>query len=142
MKEYIKKEKKIGKYEYGYRIQIKDLNLINDLGIKMPSELYNYINSNYKLYDYIYFNNPIIVEFLARQYYIRDYIDFVSLNKFELELLINYEKKNLQDIVKRKKIIKNKDLLNKLETDLIILKNEIEEIDNVLNKEDKIYVRK
>ena len=36
MKEYIIKEKKDGKYEYGYKIQKIDLKMMIDLGLPIP----------------------------------------------------------------------------------------------------------
>ena len=128
LKEYILKEVKPNKYEYGYKIQKLDIELMINLGLNVPDkikEIYkNGFNEN-ELQEYIYFNDPVVVEFLKNQYYIRDYIEFCNMNEFELNMLIDSYKKRIQSLISQMNILKDRDLLNNLQTEINILTNEM-----------------
>ncbi|MBR3660406.1 MAG: hypothetical protein IKN63_00690 [Bacilli bacterium] len=128
MKEYIVKEIKPGKYEYGYRIQKLDIELMIEFGINLPNtlkEIYGNGFEEQELAEYIYINDPVTVEFIKRQYYIREYAEFSNMNIYELELLTSYYNKKLSELRYKLSIEKNKDELNNIKTDINILINEM-----------------
>ena len=156
MKEYIIKEKSQGKYEYGYKIQKLDIKLMIDLGLMLPGKIIEEYKKTNNEYDFIYFYDYESVEFLKSQYYIRDYIEFASMNAYELNLLINnyhcridkltiemeetIKELNKRDISKTK-YIKLKEKRDKLSIDIFILENDLKGIkylkDKVLKEEEK-----
>ena len=144
MKEYIIKRKNIDKYEYGYRIQNLDIELMVELGIVLPNKLKKLYGKGFLEKDlpkYVYINDSLTVDFLGRQYYIRDYVEFANLNLFELNLLLNYYKKIFQEISIEINNTSNKDELNNLRVDMNILINDMLSIiylkENMFNKENK-----
>lgn len=128
MKEYVIKEIKPKKYEYGYKIQKIDIELMIELGIEIPLELKEIYGKGFEeeeLKDYIYINNPVVIEFIKRQYYIRELSEFSNLNLLEINLLLKKYNQILQNLLNKKNIIKDKDQLNNLKTDIKILVNDI-----------------
>ena len=139
MKEYIIKEKN-GKYEYGYRIQKLDIELMIELGLDIPYKLKQIYGEGFKeneLEEYVYINDSIVVEFIKRQYYIRDYIEFANLNLYEIELLQKINVKKFKVLTNMIRESKTKEQLLDLKTKLNILVNEIIGID-YLKKEKEI----
>ena len=128
MKEYVIKEIKPGVYEYGYKIQKLDIELMVELNLQVPDKLREIYNQEFflkELSEYVYFNDSTIVEYIKRQYYIRDYIEFANMNTYELEKLLNFYKKRLYNLTSRITNLKNKEKLNDLQTDINILINEM-----------------
>ena len=131
MKEYIVKETKPGKYEYGYKIQKLDIKMMIDLGLPIPDkikEVYGNGFTNSELKDYIYFNDAISVEFISRQYYLRDLVEFSNMSLYEIEMLLNFYEKDInviERIINRKT---KKSRLIDLQVKLILLKNEMQSL--------------
>ena len=125
LKEYIKKEIKPGKYEYGYYLQVLDIKTMLKLDVPMPEKIKNINIDNFKENEYLYFNDPECFEFIKNQYYIRDRIEFVRMNSYELEIAINIYNKIILLKEKEKKKIRDKDKLLDLEIELINLKNDV-----------------
>ena len=127
MKEYITREISPNNYEYGYKIQLLDLKLMDKLEIDMPEELKKAFLDNQQADEskYLYFNSPEVFDFLGSQYYIREYLEYASMNSFEVNLLINYLKKELKENKEQIKITKNKEMLKALKTNILILENDI-----------------
>ena len=131
MKEYIKKEIKPNKYEYGYNLQKLDIKLMMDLGLEVPDkikEVYKDGIDEEDLKEYIYFNDPISFEFISHQYYIRDKIEFSNMSLHELELLLEYFNKKINGLINIINKISKKDKLIDLETKLKILINEMQSV--------------
>ena len=127
MKEYIIKEKRPGKYEYGYKLQKLDIKTMMQLGLPVPNKLkeiygngFNYI----ELKDYIYFQEPEIVEFISRQYWIRDIVEFANMNLYELDLLLSTIQQDVINLEKKLDLEINEDEKIYLFTKLKELKNE------------------
>lgn len=136
MKEYVMSEKTKGKYEYGYKIQLLDIKLMMELGIIIPDkmkEIYNEKIKESEITDYVYFNNPEIYEFIRRQYYIRNYVEYENMNLYELELLLNFYNKRIEGLNNRISKINNKERLNDLETTFKIINNEMKGIISLRN---------
>lgn len=149
MKEFVMKRLKSLKYEYGYKIQKLDIELMMELGLEVPKkfkEIYKDGFNENELCEYIYFKEPICVEFIKRQYYIRDYVEFSNMNIYELELLLKIYNQRFQKLSNRINIVTKKELLNDLQVELNILVNEMLGVIYLKNKllEDKnlIKVRK
>ena len=127
MKEYIIKEKRPGKYEYGYKLQKLDIKTMMQLGLPVPNKLkeiygngFNYI----ELKDYIYFQEPEMVEFISRQYWIRDIVEFANMNLYELDLLLSTIQQDVINLEKKLDLEINEDEKIYLFTKLKELKNE------------------
>ena len=131
MKEYVTKEIKPNKYEYGYKIQKMDIKMMMELGLPVPNkikEIYKEGFLDLELKDYIYFNDPVITEFISRQYYLRDTVEFSNMNLYEIEFILNCYEKDISGIenIINKKLEKNRSL--DLQIKLILLKNEMQSI--------------
>ena len=136
MKEYITREIKPGKYEYGYKIQLLDIKMMLELGIKIPDKMNDVYNEKIKeseLTDYVYFKNPEIYEFIRRQYYIRDYLEYASMNLYEIELLLSFYDKSIKGIISKISKMNNKERINDLNLKLKILTNEMQGIISIRN---------
>ena len=153
MKEYIIKEIKPNRYRYGYRIQKFDIKLMLDLGLQIPSRMIEKYKNTQNENEFIYFYDSLSVEFLKRQYYIRDYIEFAGMNVFELNLLIeNYNqrmekvRKIIDELVIHKLTKEDesiiKETLNELSMDLFILENDLIGIKCLRDKTEKEENRK
>lgn len=145
MKEYIIRKLPNNEQEKGYNLQKIDIKMLMDLGIMVPDkikEMYGKGFGTSELKDFIYFNDDESTEFIRTQPILRDYIEFAGMNSFELDLLISYYKKrieNINDVIK--KINSKKDLID-LEHQLIILKSEMQSLiylrDDVIKEEKKL----
>ena len=144
MKEYVKREIRPGKYEHGYKIQKLDIKTMMELNLPLPDALKKIYGTGFKeeeLKDYIYFNDPEVYEFIRRQYYIRDYIEFSNLSLYELELLLNFYDKKIEGLSKKIKEISNKDRLVDLETILKITTNEMQGVMSLRDKLIDIHIK-
>ncbi len=131
LREYVKYEYKEGKYKYGYYLQKLDIQFMMNLGISCPSQIKEIYGNGFKeeeLPEYVYFKDPEVVEFISRQYYIRDFIELANMNLYEMELLLKYYEKQVLGLEKTINRISNKEKLVDLETKLKILKNEMQSI--------------
>jgi len=145
MKEYIIRKLPNNEQEKGYNLQKIDIKMLMDLGIMVPDkirEIYGKGFGTSELKDFIYFSDDESTEFIRTQPILRDYIEFAGMNSFELDLLISYYKKrieNINDVIK--KINSKKDLID-LEHQLIILKSEMQSLiylrDDVIIEEKKL----
>lgn len=145
MKEYIIRKLPNNEQEKGYNLQKIDIKMLMDLGIMVPDkirEIYGKGFGTSELKDFIYFSDDESTEFIRTQPILRDYIEFAGMNSFELDLLISYYKKrieNINDVIK--KINSKKDLID-LEHQLIILKSEMQSLiylrDDVIKEEKKL----
>lgn len=128
MKEYISKEIKPGKYEYAYKIQKIDIEFMIELGLNVPDKIKQIYGQGFKeseLKEYIYFDEPNIVDFISRQYYIRNIEEFTNLNLFEIDKLIDKYKMNLLNLLTKKNQILDKEQLNDIDIDIKVLVNEL-----------------
>ena len=140
MKEIVVKEIKPNEYEFGFRIQKLDIELMINLGLNVPNKLKEIYGKGFnkeELPEYIYINDPISVEFIKRQYYIRNYREFANLNLYELELLLNIYTKRFQNITNMINEARNKEEIDNLKVDLNVLINEILSIE-YLKKEKEL----
>lgn len=128
MKEYIVKEIKENKYEYGYNLQKLDIKTMLDLGLDIPTTIREKYTDKYEDKDYIYFKDPISVEFISRQYYIKDLVEYSNMNAYEIELLINYYEKSIIGIEKIVNKTENKERLFDLDLKLVLLMNELKSL--------------
>ena len=137
MKEFVMKRLKSSKYEYGYKIQKLDIELMMELGLEVPpkfKEIYKDGFNENELCEYVYFNDSICVEFIKRQYYIRDYVEFSNMNIYELELLLKIYNQRFQNLSNKISIVTEKELLNNLQVEINILVNEMLSIVYLKNK--------
>jgi len=145
MKEYIIRKLPNNEQEKGYNLQKIDIKMLMDLGIMVPDkirEIYGKGFGTSELKDFIYFSDDESTEFIRTQPILRDYIEFAGMNSFELDLLISYYKKrieNINDVIKKNN--SKKDLID-LEHQLIILKSEMQSLiylrDDVIKEEKKL----
>ena len=149
MKEYViyPIKNKMNKYKQGYKIQKLDIELMIELGIKVPNKIKKIYKEGFtekELSDYVYFKDMETIDFIGRQYYIRDYVEFANMNLYELKLLIKYYKEMLKELDNKISKTKDVDELNNLKTDMNILVNDILSINYLIDKEKKklIKVRK
>ena len=148
MKELFIRKKANGKYEYGYKLQKLDIEFMIEIGLQVPDkikEIYGQGFNEDELYEYVYFDDPLTIEYIRRQYYIRDYVEFAGLNIYELELLLKFYNKRLQNLSDKIIKLKDKEQLNDLQIDINILVNEmlgIVSLKDSLIKETKKKVRK
>ena len=148
MKEIIIQEIKPGVYEWGCKIQKLDIEFMIELNLPVPDkikEIYGQGFSEEELSEYVYFNDSITVEYIKRQHYIRDYVEFANMNTYELELLLKFYNKRLYSLNDRIIKLKDKKQLNDLQVDINVLVNEmlgILSLKDSLENETKKKVRK